>query len=302
MLCASPITVRTGGHHESMLVGCGQCLPCRVNRRRVWTHRLMLEAALHGDNTFVTLTYTEQNLPGGGTLDPVHLRNFLKRLRKAYEPRKVRFFAAGEYGDTTQRPHYHLALFGYPNCSYGNSRYSNRQRNCCPSCDLIRDTWGLGSVFLGELSDASASYVAGYVLKKMTGKDDVRLDGRHPEFARMSNRPGIGADMMHEVASTLLHFNLDQTQADVPSALRHGPRVMALGRYLHRKLRTYVGKDPDSPEVVKDEQRAEMQRLRDAQKGVAGRKSLSDVYVEENTQKLRNLQSKQQLKRQRKTL
>lgn len=136
----------------------------------------------------------------------------------------------------------------------------------------------------------------------MTSKDDLRLNGRHPEFARMSNRPGLGADMMHEVASTLLAFNLDESQPDVPSALRHGKRMMALGRYLHRKLRTYVGKDPDSPEAVKAENRAEMQRLRDAQTSVPGRKSLRDVYVEENTQKLRNLHSKQSLRKQRRSL
>lgn len=118
----------------------------------------------------------------------------------------------------------------------------------------------------------------------------------------MSNRPGIGADMMHEVASTLLSFNLDESQADVPSALRHGRRLMALGRYLHRKLRTYVGKSPDSPEAVKAELRAEMQRLRDAQASVPGRKSLRDVFVEENTQKLRNLDGKEKLRKQRRTL
>lgn len=285
-----------------MLVGCGQCMPCRINRRRIWVHRLMLEAALHADKSFVTVTYSDGNLPPGGTLVPADLRNFLKRLRKAVEPARLRFFACGEYGETTQRPHYHLALFGYPNCSYGQSRYSRTHRNCCPACDALRDAWGLGAVFLGELSDASASYVAGYVLKKMTSADDVRLGGRHPEFARMSNRPGIGADMMHEVASTLLTFNLDETQPDVPSALRHGRRMMALGRYLHRKLRTYVGKDPDSPEAVKAENRAEMQRLRDVQNSRSGRVSLTDVYLEENTQKLRNLASKQSLRKQRKTL
>jgi len=289
MLCASPISVRTGGRHETMLVGCGQCLPCRVNRRRIWVHRLMLEAALHGDKSFVTLTYSDENLPVGGTLVPADLRNFLKRLRKSVEPARLRFFAAGEYGDTTERPHYHLALFGYPNCSWGQTR---PREHCCAACDQIRESWGHGNVFLGELTDASASYIAGYVLKKMTGKDDLRLAGRHPEFARMSNRPGIGADMMHEVASTLLDFNLDETQADVPSALRHGTRTMALGRYLHRKLRTYVGKSPDSPESVKAENRAEMQRLREAQ-SLSKKQSLSNVYVEENLQKIRNLEGKQ---------
>lgn len=82
----------------------------------------------------------------------------------------------------------------------------------------------------------------------MTSYDDPRLFGRHPEFARMSNRPGLGASAMHEVASQLMTFNLDTSQADVPSALQHGGRALPLGRYLRRKLRTLVGKEPNAPE------------------------------------------------------
>lgn len=310
MLCSSPISVRTGGRHESMLVGCGQCLACRVNRRRIWTHRIMLEAGLYEDNSFITLTYAPENLTfvegvdgvKRPTLVPAELRNFLKRFRKALEPRRIRFFGAGEYGEQSELPHYHLAVFGFPNCPWYGSHRSDSARDRCPVCGPVHRAWGLGLVDVGDLTDASAAYVAGYILKKMTGRDDLRLLGRHPEFSRMSNRPGIGADMMHEVASTLMSYKLDETQADVPSALRHGPRVMALGRYLHRKLRTYVGKSPDSPEAVQAEQKAEMQRLRDAQTSVPGRKSLRDVYLEENRGKLNNLEGKQRIRKQRKSL
>lgn len=81
----------------------------------------------------------------------------------------------------------------------------------------------------------------------MTSKDDVRLYGRHPEFARMSLKPGIGADFMHEVASSHMEFNLASREVDVPSTLRHGGRMLPLGPYLTRKLRTYVGMDPRNP-------------------------------------------------------
>lgn len=269
----------------------------------------MLEAGLHADNSFVTLTYAPENLSyvegGDGvarpTLVPAELRDFLKRFRKSLEPRRIRFFGAGEYGDESELPHYHLAIFGYPNCPWYGSHRSDQSRDACPVCGPVHRSWGLGLVDVGDLSDASAAYVAGYIVKKLTSRDDQRLLGRFPEFSRMSNRPGIGADMMHEVASTLLTYGLDE-QGDVPSALRHGPRVMALGRYLQRKLRTYVGKDADAPPEVKAEREAEMQRLRDAQAAVPGRKSLRDVYVEENTQKLRNLASKQFIRKQRRSL
>lgn len=308
MLCEAPITIQTGGFHERMLVGCGQCMPCRISKRRVWVHRIMLEAALHKDNAFVTLTYSPDKLtmvPGPGglpTLVPADLRNFLKRLRKALEPARIRYFAAGEYGDRTELPHFHLAIFGLATCWHGRSTYSATRTNCCPSCDLIRDTWGNGLVYLGTLEDDSAQYIAGYVLKKMTSSTDTRLAGRHPEFARMSNRPGIGADMMHEVASTLLNFNLETTQADVPVSLRHGSRQLPLGRYLTGKLRSYVGKDPGAPQAIKEERAQELQRLRDASADRGKGFGVRGQYREENLQKLRQVAARERFKRKDKKL
>lgn len=306
MLCEAPLTIQTGGAHERMLVGCGQCMPCRISKRRVWVHRIMLEAALHKENAFVTVTYRPDRLPltvgGLPNLEPADLRNFLKRLRKAVEPGRIRFFAAGEYGDRTELPHFHLALFGYPTCWHGRSTYSSTRASCCPSCDLIRDTWGHGLVFLGTLGDDSAQYIAGYVLKKMTSLSDTRLAGRRPEFARMSNRPGIGADMMHEVASTLLKFNLETTQADVPVSLRHGTRQLPLGRYLTGKLRQYVGKDPGAPDAIKKERETELQRLRDAAAPRGKGFGVRGQYLEENLQKLRQVTARSKLNRKDKKL
>lgn len=76
----------------------------------------------------------------------------------------------------------------------------------------------------------------------MTGRDDVRLFGRHPEFARISNRPGLGVDAIASIAKALTDLDLVRSHADVPSALRHGKRLMPLGRYLRLKLRRAVGK------------------------------------------------------------
>lgn len=207
----------------------------------------MLEANNHEKNCFVTLTYSDDNLPAGHSLAPDHVQNWLKRLRKTHEPEKLRYYLVGEYGDDTNRPHYHVALFNYPPCRFGQSQYSKSRKSCCPSCDNILTTWGLGQIYLGTLETHSAQYVCGYVTKKMTAKDDPRLEGRHPEFCRMSLRPGIGANALHEIASTLMQFNLDTSQADVPSVLRHGSRELPLGRYLRRKLRTLIGKAPNAP-------------------------------------------------------
>lgn len=220
---------------------CGQCIPCRVNRRRVWTHRLMLERMRTPEACFITLTYDEENLPENGSLMPVHMQLWLKRFRKMIAPRSVRYYLVGEYGDESWRPHYHVALYGYGPCQYGRSQYSKRRLNCCPVCDLVRDTWGLGFIYIGELETKSAAYIAGYIMKKMTKVDDVRLQGRFPEFARMSLRPGIGALSLQPVIESLQRYRTVESEGDVPAGLRHGSSVMPLGRYLREKLREVCG-------------------------------------------------------------
>lgn len=268
MICENPYMGRQGVH------GCGQCLPCRINKRRIWSHRISLEAALHTDNCFVTLTYNPENVPTRVVPDtgevqeilaPKDLQDWLKRLRKAIEPIRVRYFACGEYGDLDWRPHYHVALFGYPTCRYLGSRYKYGLRNCCWSCDTIRDTWDRGFIFVGTLEDKSAGYVAGYVTKKMTAKDDTRLNGRPPEFARMSLRPGLGADMMDEVASTLLALDLEKREDDVPSSLAYGSnKKRPLGRYLTRRLRKRMGRDEAAPESVLAQVEEELRPVRES--------------------------------------
>lgn len=143
---------------------------------------MMLESLLHPYNSFWTLTYAPENEPLARSLEPADLRNWLKRFRRDLSPLRVRFYACGEYGDETERPHYHVALFNYPGCVYGRSRYRTIRGNCCANCDRVRDTWGLGLVDGGPLDPEGMQYVAGYVMKKMTAKDDQRLHGRSLSF------------------------------------------------------------------------------------------------------------------------
>lgn len=239
--------------------GCAQCMPCRVNRRRLWTHRIMLESMLYTDNAFVTLTYSEENLPEAGSLVPLHLTNFLKRFRKMIAPQRVRYYLVGEYGDESGRPHYHAALFGFKSCLYGRTRYSVYRLSCCVQCDLILEAWKSGNIYLGSLEDASAQYIAGYCLKKMTNPEDPRLNGRYPEFARMSLRPGIAGDAMQSVADSILRYNC--LEDDVPAALRHGRALHPLGRYLRRRLRVLVKRDVLAPKEVQLERSKEMHPL-----------------------------------------
>lgn len=297
MLCRSPSSGRGGLYWP-----CGQCLPCRINRRRVWTHRILLESLQYKDNCFVTLTYSDENIvfaKDKPTLVSGDLQRWMKRLRKKVS---VRYFAVGEYGDDTGRPHYHVALFGYPCCSYGRSIYGwNGRKDCCAQCNFIRDSWGLGNILVGDLSVKSAQYVCGYVTKKMTAKDDVRLDGRFPEFARMSRRPGIGSSSLWEVSSELMRYGLENKLDDVPVGLRHGSRILPLGRFMRGKLRLYVGRDEGSPKEVQIARSAEMLPLRVAARN-SSEGSLKELIIESSAGRVASLEAREGIFKKRSVL
>lgn len=253
MLCKNPYV------KEGKAFGCGQCLPCRHNKARIWTHRIMLEAYQHKENCFLTLTYADDNQIN---LEPAHATNFIKRLRGYISPGKIRYYLVGEYGSKTQRPHYHLALFGFPTCPRGQTRQPRKEQpmSCCENCNTMFMLWTHGRVDLARLEPASARYIAGYVVKKMTRHDHPDLEGRYPEFARMSLRPGIGHGAVSEIASTLMLNNYDKP--DVPKVLMHGRAKMPLGRYLTRELRKQMGMSPDAPPETIKEMEETLQPLR----------------------------------------
>jgi len=293
MRCSKPLVM------NGSAFGCGQCTPCRINRRRIWAHRIMLEAAQYKDNCFITLSYSDEHLPGDQSVTPRQLSAFMKRFRDRIKPLKVRYFGVGEYGDATFRPHYHAALFGFPRCRKGLSRF-NSEGHCCSTCDVISLSWGMGNIFVGDLTIQSASYIAGYVTKKMTGEFDPRLEGRRPEFARMSLRPGIGVGMMDEVASALLTHRLDERMIDVPNTLRHGAKEMPLGRYLRQKLRERIGRDKKEPPEAAKARKEEMQVLRD--RAFNNSQSLSSVVAEEYKGKVANIEARNKIFRQKRSI
>lgn len=254
MKCVKPF-LTTGG-----AFGCGQCISCRINKRRVWVTRLTLEAAQYADRDkcFVTLTYDPEHVPSDGNLDKTHVQGFLKRLRHT-QP-KIRFFAVGEYGDQTLRPHYHLALFGYPLCHHLNTRIGKDRDSCCPPCDTLRKKWGMGQTFIGTLSGESLAYTCGYIVKKLNGK---KLKDRTPEFALMSRKPGIGFDFAHEIASEVLRGSIIPKLGDVPSVLRTNGKLHPLGMAMRRKIRHASGLPPQASPLTLAKQAEDLQILRE---------------------------------------
>jgi len=173
---------------------CGQCLGCRLDWAGDWAARCEKEAKLHEANCFITLTYDDKCLPVGGTsrstVSKRDFQLFMKRLRKAYPTNEIRYFACGEYGNLNQRAHYHALLFNH---DFADKRlWKPHPRHPLYLSKSLQSLWGLGFTSIGTVTFSSASYVARYVVKKLTGTRTDYLDREKP-FILMSRRPGIGS-------------------------------------------------------------------------------------------------------------
>lgn len=216
MPCYSPVTAWRDAKRQiafkpipdssQMQLPCGRCIGCRLERSRQWAQRLVDEKRFHDQSSFLTLTYSDDFLPPGGTLVLRDWQLFLKRLRERVSPLRIRFFHAGEYGEKRRRPHYHAILFGL---DFYSGRYDVRVSDRGDetwSHDLVDECWERkGLCRIGEVSFESCAYVARYVTKKVTGP---RAEDHYwsydqatgecfdlrPEYATMSRRPGIGCE------------------------------------------------------------------------------------------------------------
>ena len=255
------IKFRADGAREKMEVACGQCLGCRLDRSRMWAMRIVHESCLHeisGGNCFVTLTYRDRmecdddqlrdgyHIPDDWSLNKKHFQDFMKRLRKAFAPQKIRFYMCGEYGNICKhgidldlvkcpmcrigRPHYHACLF---NCEFPDLvSYGSHNGELRYTSPFLESMWKYGFVDVGQLNFESAAYVARYILKKVTGNmaDDhymlYDLDGcitfAEPEFTLMSRKPGIGRDWYEQYKGDM--FPSDEVPVPGSGVFKKVPR------------------------------------------------------------------------------
>lgn len=189
--------------HSETQLPCGKCVGCRLERSRQWAVRCMHEAKMHEQNSFITLTYSDQNLPENNSLNHRDVQLFLKRLRFTLG-KKVRYYMCGEYGENFGRPHYHIVLFGH---DFEDKKYffKSPSGSRVYRSETLEKLWPLGHSSLGDVNFESAAYVARYVMKKITGEQakthygettsqetgEIKLK-KTPEYNKMSLKPGIG--------------------------------------------------------------------------------------------------------------
>lgn len=174
---------------QDALVPCGKCHNCKRRLASSWSLRVVEESKSAHTAVFLTLTYNNEHLPisklGFRTLVKKDLQDFFKRLRKAHgaDHKTLRYFAVGEYGSTTKRPHYHIILF--------NANYL-----------LVQSAWSLNGKELGfvhygfDVHEEAAGYTVKYISKTCYIGKNQQVDDRQPNFRLMSK--GIGKNYITE--------------------------------------------------------------------------------------------------------
>lgn len=220
MACITPYHVKDKHSMCKIPVPCGKCPECRSRRISGWSFRLEQESRRSLSAWFVTLTYGTESVPitnkGFMTLYKPDLQNFYKRLRKISNE-KLKYYACGEYGSKSFRPHYHMILF--------NAQVAD-----------IDAAWSLkgvpiGNVHFGDVNGASI----GYCLKYMSKVSRIPMhanDDRISEFSLMSKRLGS-----NYLTDAMIDWHKSDLNDRMHLVLKDG-RKIAMPRYYKDKLYT----------------------------------------------------------------
>ena len=222
-------------------VACGSCRGCRADHAKQWQLRCIHEASLHERNSFLTLTYNDENLPVGGTLRHSDFQKFMKRLRKYIAPQRVSYYMVGEYGGRIGRPHYHCLLFGY---DFDDKKIAQRKKSYTVyRSDTLGKIWTNGFNTVGEVNAKTAGYCTKYMVDKYTNKDPEEVKkyygGRMPPYAKMSTRPPIGKEWIRRYGAESYTFD----------SVIHNGKECPIPRGYDRFFR------PEDPDAVRKAQR-----------------------------------------------
>lgn len=209
MSCSSPMFRRLK-NGEYVSVPCGYCYACKVDRRNMWSDRLLHDAA-HAlrqgfGSSFVTLTYDDLHYPLNGSLCVKHGQDFIKRLRRECEYHSVprpqfsssggkptfHYYLVGEYGGKIGRPHYHAIITGLDSDTLK---------------PLVALCWRSGFNMIKPLVAGGIRYVLKYIDKQCSPDKEKGIyesRGLVPPFNICSH--GIGKDYLLAHRDELLDY------------------------------------------------------------------------------------------------
>lgn len=209
-ICWSPKSFSK--EYSTFQLPCSKCIECRLEYARQWAVRCVHEASIFEENSFITLTYSDEHLDSS-QLQYRHFQLFVKRLRKKiftdfikgfglenwkllnkqqkkeqHDKISIGIFVCGEYGELTKRPHWHAIIFNWQPRDL-RKRYTSDSGHCVYSSPTLDALWERGRTEVGSVSFDSAGYVARYAAKKLVHGNDGH---QWEPISKKSSRHAIG--------------------------------------------------------------------------------------------------------------
>lgn len=217
-MCLKPRYIKS----KDQVFPCGICPKCKYRRIAQWVFRLLEEEKISSSAYFVTLTYDDHHLSHErGTVTPFghlslslrDLQLYFKRQRKlqaaAGNDQTIRYYACGEYGGHTARPHFHYIGFNV-------------------DAELIEKAWGMGNIKIKPAHQETMAYTMKYICKNRRRFE--AYDGRMPEFSVMSK--GLGISYLD---ATMYDWHTDDVLNRMYVTLKGGVKV-SMPRYYRDRI------------------------------------------------------------------
>lgn len=207
MSCAHPWKCKNPNPHTALYqpyitLPCGRCLNCISERQKLLADCFEYEYRQKGCGSFITLTYDDyyhvKNAPhitpdGIASLNKrdaqkwlMRLRSFIidKKLDSEYCSKDFKYMLCGEYGDQTQRNHFHCVITGI----------SYRLID-----GLLEHTWKYGLTDSGEVKAGGVRYITKYMEKQVKGSSARMLyDDNGLERPFLLKSKGLGYGLFFE--------------------------------------------------------------------------------------------------------
>lgn len=228
--------------HNVVRVPCGHCIFCRAEQRREWSLRCWLEAKEYDYNQFITLTYDSKHDPQYG-VDRSEVSRFMHTLREYFRRERkhsgIRFYACGDYGETTHRAHYHILLFNCPPFGDEKKYKITEKKHTLYKSKILERLWGKGGCITATVNRQVCDYVARYKLKSFNTKLPKRL---HRSFQCMSTQKGIGLNYLLRNFEDIVANDGIRVNGNIMEKLPH---------YYDRKIAEIIGLERFREEIAK---------------------------------------------------
>lgn len=163
---------------------CGTCSQCLRKKPLDWALRgaLHMSTNLEKLAVFITFTYDEEHNPF--VVDKPTAQCLKKRFGYHVGP-GCKSILCGEYGELSNRPHYHMCVWIEPGCTFDYNIGNNNSDAYNPPDDL----WPYGKIDVRPLTPERVAYTCGYEMKngKIKARDRKGPGGRYMPFTLMSH-------------------------------------------------------------------------------------------------------------------